>query len=1236
MSWSDRFRQLTSETARHGASALRRNLPVDSQVGKLIRRFVPADEDPISEANAAERFDPYPLGAPPRGSGWPPPPRIGERLRTAAPLPRPQRYAATPAPPPARGDGAAADRGNTALAMLPRALSHPASLPGEAPQLAAGQRVAEHYEVVRALAATPQFDSYAARQTLWGIDVLLKIPALSILRDGDVAHELVDAVERWTSLGLHPHIAYCYGLEAVADFPVLVVELATGGTLQSWIADGRTLNPRLGLNLAIQACHALEYLHLNHLLHGSPSPQNFLVSGDGMLLLTDVGLPRPHNPDGARGRGERSTDVYVAPEQWVDATDVDTRADLFAFGVCLYEALCGQRPYGVARGPRREPPKAKLAGCDRLLPEPLAGILERCVDWERERRPSSAAEIRAALCCAYEEIVGRPSPFAELPDGTWEADGWNNRAMKELAAGRAEEADAAWGNALSGNSQHLQSTYNRGVVLWRRGELSDDALVQQLERIRAVQRDAAADYYLGLVHLERGDADAALPLLERVACHHPQTAAVERSLQLARAARAGASGRIFSGHRGFVSAVCLNADGDRLLSASDDGTLCLWDVRSARMLRSLEGHTERVSAACMNADGSVALSGSDDFSLRLWEVRTGRCLRVLPTAGGVFSVAINADGSRAVSASSSSDNFLGIDNTEIRVWDLDRERRLALLEGHTNAAKSIAISADGRWIASGSDDQTVRVWDATGGACRRVLEGHDHYVSCVAISPDGARVLSGSWDQTVRLWDANSGRCTQIFRGSRAIVTAVALSADQRFAVSGSWDGSVRIWELESGRCLRTFFGHTRMVTGVALSADARIAASGSWDQTVRSWSVPIDPPQVCDPRPTTRFAYASLPSPEPDAEERISLAERALARDRQAEAFQHLQRVREAGGFETSHAATRLWRRLAQTHRRLRPRALQRYASWSVPERVTAVLPLADAGRVLCGGRDGRLRVWDVDLERWAANLESDGDPIPAVVADPATGLAATANGCAVDLWDLSASRRVQRLAGHTGLVRALHLGAAGKRVLSASYDHTLRWWDFQRGECLAVLRGHTRQVTAAACDAAGRWAVSGAHDGSVWLWNLERGDGIAATDKHRGAVLYAYIDSHRGRAITAGRDGQLRVWEPDGKLCGEGRALENDLASFALAPDGTWACAAGADGRLQLWDLDGAEHALLAQRGGAPLCAAALAADATWLAVADTHNTVEVWEIDWDLAPPEDEAGARAEEKERHAGKG
>ncbi len=299
-------------------------------------------------------------------------------------------------------------------------------------------------------------------------------------------------------------------------------------------------------------------------------------------------------------------------------------------------------------------------------------------------------------------------------------------------------------------------------------------------------------------------------------------------------------------YKSTILAYALSPDGIRLLTASDDTTVRLWDEETGRCLRVLKGHTNSVSSVAWSPDQRYALSAANDNTLRLWDVETGRCLRVLKGhTNRALSVAWSLDQRHALSGS-------GHPDKTVRLWDVETGRCLRVLEGHTAAIYSLAWSGDQLRALSGSWDKTVRLWDVKAGRCLRVLEGHTDFVWAVAWSDDQRRALSGSEDKTVRLWDVETGHCLRILEGHTGVVRSVACKADGRHALSGSNDGIVRLWDVETGRCLRVLEGHTSGIRSVAWSADQRRAFSGDQRGGIRIWDlsefVTETPPQVTVP----------------------------------------------------------------------------------------------------------------------------------------------------------------------------------------------------------------------------------------------------------------------------------------------------------------------------------------------------------------------------------------------------
>ncbi|KJZ72271.1 hypothetical protein HIM_08312 [Hirsutella minnesotensis 3608] len=289
----------------------------------------------------------------------------------------------------------------------------------------------------------------------------------------------------------------------------------------------------------------------------------------------------------------------------------------------------------------------------------------------------------------------------------------------------------------------------------------------------------------------------------------------------------------FEGHHDIVNSLAFFADGQRLLSASSDGTIKMWDPTTSYCLATLQGSGGWVNSVAVSPGGQLLAGAQYDGIVKIWDAaKSHTCLVALEGHDdSVTSVAFSPDGQRLASAS---------DDKTIRIWDITNSHKcLGVLRGHGHWVRSVAFSPDGLRLASASSDKTVRIWDATMGYCLTTLHGHGDAVLAVAFSPNNQRLASASSCMTVKIWDATTGDCLATLDHDCA-VSSVAFSPDGQRLASASGLG-IKVWDATTGLCLKTLRGHGASVRSVAFSPEGRRIASASDDRTVKIWDPTVN-----------------------------------------------------------------------------------------------------------------------------------------------------------------------------------------------------------------------------------------------------------------------------------------------------------------------------------------------------------------------------------------------------------
>ncbi|PAV15787.1 WD40 domain containing protein [Pyrrhoderma noxium] len=293
--------------------------------------------------------------------------------------------------------------------------------------------------------------------------------------------------------------------------------------------------------------------------------------------------------------------------------------------------------------------------------------------------------------------------------------------------------------------------------------------------------------------------------------------------------------------------VAVSASGNLIASESLERNICLWDVTGGKLVSKSKDDYRVTSIVFSPIDERLIAFGLYNGSVNVWDATSDETSTIGEHSQIVNSVAFSADGKHIAS---------GSDDKIICTWDVGlRKPAAGPLIGHTGSVISIAYSSDGKTIASGSGDTTVRIWDSETGLLS-TFRGHFGSVHSVAYSCDGKRIVSGSGDSTIIVWDSQSGQIVCGPITGHCSVESVSFSPDGKQILSGFEDETAHIWDASSGRPLSSPFEGNKGITfdlilipssfhSVTFFPDGRHFATVSRERIIRIWTLDESPNNV-------------------------------------------------------------------------------------------------------------------------------------------------------------------------------------------------------------------------------------------------------------------------------------------------------------------------------------------------------------------------------------------------------
>ena len=477
---------------------------------------------------------------------------------------------------------------------------------------------------------------------------------------------------------------------------------------------------------------------------------------------------------------------------------------------------------------------------------------------------------------------------------------------------------------------------------------------------------------------------------------------------------------------------------------------------------------------------------------------------------------------------------------------------------HAASITDLAVSPDGKLLATACGDGTARIVDALSGATIHELRGPQAAVWSPEFSPDGTRLATACSDGRTRVYEVPSGRELAALAGPGKGVAALAFGPAGLLAVC-SWDrnaergvwGIVELWDSASGQRLEHLEHGVKPIAAIDFNAEGTLLAAGTWDGdvalwTVGEWNAPrrLFPPKNDDYQAVRDLAFA------PAGDElAVSYADgRARLFDARSQGLLH---------------------------------TLDTTAPGIVKE-LNDVCYLPDGARLATVGADLTLRLWERASGKLLAEYSGHTRSVQSVVAHPeGTRLYSASADGSVRAWDLAALEPARSVWRGPSSSYSLALSPDGARAATTGWGGFVRIVEVESGRELARWNGHQTSGVGVDWSPDGRFLSTTGNDGRIVLWDAATQTELKVLADHEGQVLASAFSPDGKLVAGAGNGGDVCLWSvPEGARVATLADAPGRVDYMLFSPDGTRLAAGHPDGIVRLWNL--ATHELAARLEG------------------------------------------------------